>query len=95
MFNRIDVDKTGQLTLDQLVEALRVDFLGTVAMLGLLGSQTKKSEDVVTVVEQKSRRYQIFFFRKNQFGQKKMGVNGWKLGCSTSKDDPRFSKRRA
>ena len=57
MFNRIDVDKTGQLTLDQLVEALRVDFLGTVAMLG---SQTKKSEDVVTVVEQKSRRYQIF-----------------------------------
>ena len=54
VFNRIDVDKTGQLTLDQLVEALRVDFLGTVAMLGLLGSQTKKSEDVVTVVEQKS-----------------------------------------
>ena len=75
MFNRIDVDKTGQLTLDQLVEALRVDFLGTVAMLGLLGSQTKKSEDVVTVVEQKSRRYQIFFFQKKTVWTKK----NWEL----------------
>lgn len=67
MFNRIDVDKTGQLTLDQLVEALRVDFLGTVAMLR---SQTKKSEDVVTVVEQKSRRYQIFFQKKTVWTKK-------------------------
>lgn len=93
MFNRIDVDKTGQLTLDQLVEALRVDFLGTVAMMG---SQTKKKRgcgdpggtEILKISD-------LFFSEKNSLDQEKLGVNAWKLGCSTSKDDPRCSKRRA